>query len=130
MDTPPKFACPRRIDAPEGEALDYWRAGVERWNINGARWPEGASMPRACSYCGGVHPGDAIDLLIDGWALEMSDHHYKFYMQPDNGAERPLPPVKLYLMHFSQEEVLRADDVIRARRAFMTSTHSRDDLTN
>jgi hypothetical protein len=132
METSPleKFACPRRADAPEGEALDYWRAGGERWNINGARWPESSNMPRVCSYCGGVHPGDAIALLADGWSLGLSEQHYKFYMQPDSGEADPLPPLKLYLMHFSQTEVLRADDVIRARRAFMTATHSHDDLTN
>lgn len=116
-----KFACPRRIDAPEFEKVDYWRDGADRWTGESTAWPHSYAMPRFCSYCGGIHPDDAFNLVVEGWAMTLTENHYKFFMTPDNGEQTPVPHVKLYLMHFSQEQVLRMDDVFRARRSFMVA---------
>jgi hypothetical protein len=107
-----KFWCPRRAEHNRsGDERDEWL--TNRWDSKGATWPDGFDKPRTCSWCGGVHPGDAIALLGNGFRLEETDNEYKFYMHAIDGTFA-IPPIKLYLMHFSEREVARADAVIRA----------------
>ena len=112
------FRCPRRV-TPDAGAPDHWTR--DRWTHDGAVWPDDSPMPRACSHCGAVHPDDAIDLLAAGWVIELTDKKYKLYLSPGFGApgSAVVPPVKVYLMHWTAEQTRRADDVVKARRAFI-----------
>jgi hypothetical protein len=99
--------------------------------------------PRTCSFCGGCHPEDVLRLLEAGWELESTDKNYKRYLQPPGyhahmdgyfqslqdafrkpgEIERPpafwhpTPPVKVYLVHFSQDQIDQANRLIDERRA-------------
>ena len=93
------------------------------------KWPW---APRTCSFCGGVHPDDAIRLLEEGWEVERTDKSYKRYLHPPgyyarlanitdsirtfrNGVGKepvvtfrsPVPPVKLYVNHFDERQIAR-----------------------
>lgn len=110
------------------ENLDTWQA--DRWDRKDNRW-NWPWKPRTCSFCGGIHPEDAIKLLKEGWEIETTGKSYKRYLEPpgyreamtkimrnvkarnldskDNPFENketwcPTPPVKLYVAHFDQEE--------------------------
>lgn len=120
MDAP-KFWCPRRADFNRtGDPRDEWARN--RWESRAATWPDGFEKPRTCSWCGGVHPADAIDLLAAGFRLEETDNEYKFYVKPIEEGAYTIPPIKLYLVHFSNVEVMRADAVIRAAAALVAAT--------
>lgn len=56
---------------------------------------------RDCSYCGGIHPEDALALLSTGkWHLGMTDKNYKAYLEPnERGISRATPPAKVYFYH-------------------------------
>lgn len=91
----------------------------------GTKWPSGEPKPRTCSYCGGVHPDDAILLLARGWDVEATDKSYKRYLHPPGYRaamdrmreqftfeipavefpESPVPPVKVYTYHFEQAQI-------------------------
>jgi len=92
----------------------------------GTYWPWGFKKPRTCSYCGGIHPDDALRLLKEGWEVDTTTKTYKRYMDPPGYAEyiqkftanirkcidvliphieSPVPPVKLYVYHFSQKQI-------------------------
>lgn len=92
----------------------------------GTFWPEGEPRPRTCSYCGGVHPDDAIALIMRGWEVETTGKSYKRYLHPPGyvdairqfrdeqnefkqprwtGPRSPVPPVKVYTYHFDQRQV-------------------------
>lgn len=119
-----KFVCPRRIDHDEGDMPDEWHPGLHRWNGEAfVMWPDGVTKPRTCSHCGGVNPDDAIALLADGWSVELTDKGYKFYMHPPE-AVQVVPPVKMYLMHFTRAQADRADEIVRGRREFMSHASS------
>jgi hypothetical protein len=112
------------VDYGSIEGLDVWRPGSQRWNDEAfVSWPYGVEKPRTCSHCGGVHPDDAIALLADGWSVELTDKGYKFYMHPPESFA-VVPPVKMYLMHWTREQVARADDIVRGRREFMAHASS------
>lgn len=84
--------------------------------------------PRTCDFCGGIHPEDAIRLVQDGWEVGGTGKAYKRYLNPPGTRQRhnaamrsvgegdagfsrvpsvwtPGPPVKLYVMHFSDEQI-------------------------
>lgn len=117
-NVPLHFNCPRRLISLT-RPHDEWCS--DHWDYTRDYWPVTAPKPRTCSYCHGVHPDDVIPLLVAGWNLETTDKPYKFLVKPPSG-EPPKPPVKVYLMHWSQEQVCRADEVMRARRAFVGSS--------
>lgn len=148
------------------ENLDYWRR--DRWNADdeavraeharddaaraaagqGAvhrgpwndRWLWGWGPARSCSFCGGVHPGDALKLLREGWEVETTGKSYKRYLHPpgwstwcnafsasikDPNREpgqgvpsiwEPTPPVKLYVQHMSDAEIAEFNAIVEARR--------------
>jgi hypothetical protein len=103
----------------------------DRWNRHGDsdRWPDGYPYPRTCSYCGGAHPDDVVALVKAGWEVESTTKYYKRYLHPPGWREHlrrtlaviragllegeshqsspisPVPPVKVYVMHFSQEQI-------------------------
>lgn len=66
-------------------------------------------QPRTCSYCGGVHPDDAIRLHEEGWIVESTTKNYKFYLKPPGAGWAPVPPVKVYLAHFDSPAIKRAN---------------------
>ena len=124
-NAPLLFNCPRRLVEVQREH-DSWRSGSEYWGVRpNDHWPETLPKPRVCSFCNTAHPDDVIPLLVAGWTFERTDKPYKFYVQPPYGQEHPSPPVKVYLTHWSQQQVMRADEVMRAHRAFAASVAER-----
>jgi len=133
-----RMTCPDRRGKPPGWDVgnqDYW--STNRWGpYYGATWPAGFPQPRVCSFCGGVHPDDAITLVAAGWESESTGKNYKRYLEPPGyhawlstafksvGVPRelepmpvsPLPPVKLYVWHFNDEQTGRFNQVLDARR--------------
>lgn len=119
MSAEDKLTCPWELK----EGLDHWRdqpwggRPEHVWN-----WPW---QPRVCSFCGGVHPDDAIRLLKEGWHLDSTDKAYKRYLEPPGGTLGfdhegrlfgaragvyvppwgPVPPVELYTQHFDGEQI-------------------------
>lgn len=111
-----------------------WIGQTFNWYSGGTRW-EWPWQPRACSYCGGGHPDDIIRLLREGWEIEGTTKPYKRYVAPPRIGVRalsgpycddhkgqpiklpvrawsPVPPVKLYTPHFSEEQIKIANDLI------------------
>jgi hypothetical protein len=114
-----------------------------KWFVRGENadlWHWSGEVPRTCSFCGGVHPEDAIRLVSDGWEVESTSKSYKRYLTPPGSALRhhaflaslrdrsrepgegvpsvwsPTPPVKLYAMHFDADQIGRLDDAMRKSR--------------
>lgn len=75
------------------------------------RWP--GEQPRTCSFCGGIHPDDAVALVRAGWRIDGTDKGYKRYMEPPGG--HISPPVKLYVQHFDEQQIAAFNEAIRAR---------------
>ena len=138
--------CPDRAHAPPGpfgpgENLDQW--DIDRWTkdpevadkeirefmdknprggISTNLWKSELPVPRTCSYCGGIHPEDAIMLFENGWEVESTGKDYKRYLNPpgyynhgmrESGFWHPRPPVKLYVAHFSQDQIDRFNRAIK-----------------
>lgn len=119
--------CPRRFEGPVPEFVgrqDQWL--TDRWQ--GGDWPqEYGAPPRACSYCGGLHPDDAINLVNAGWEVDTNTSASKWILEPPgstalnkvlieaigshSGMEDVVPPhsikpqVKFYAQHASSEQV-------------------------
>lgn len=109
-----QVSCPRRFVAGATES-DGW--DTDRWEPRGASdtstfFPQGFQPPRTCSYCGGVHPQDALDLMQKGWRIEATDKSYKRYMHPPHGTREASPPVKLYVMHLTPEQIDRFNSLL------------------
>ena len=97
--------------------------------------PTWQGCPRTCSFCGGVHPEDALALLTAGWEGETTGKDYKRYLHPpgflrhmDTVLEAmraqcsglpafldPIPPVKLYVYHLDQPQILAFNRVLDSR---------------
>lgn len=134
--------CPRRLDNPASierfPGPDVWETG--RWYPKGSaelaqylaergpstatmiygehdrQWPPESGAPaRTCSYCGGVHPNDALRLLEQGWHLDRTGKSYKVYLEPPHGFQL-IPPVKLYTPHCTQEDLDLLNEALRANR--------------
>lgn len=105
-------------------------------------WHGPGDPPRTCSYCGGLHPEDAIRLIEAGWEIDPTTKDYKRYLLPPGSEQRhvilmrqfkdhskapnfgqvpsvwsPTPPVKLYVYHFSKEQIDRVNALIDARKS-------------
>lgn len=158
--------CPRRVhemgpwDAKEN--LDIWETG--RWSTdeeevarrhaaedaklgpretihrtpNSDLWLWNWGPPRTCSFCGCIHPEDAIKLLSEGWEIESTTKWYKRYMHPPGTLTRnqaflasikdtsrevgagvpsiwsPVPPVKLHVPHFDEQQLIDFNSIIDA----------------
>ena len=102
-------------------------------------WPW---QPRTCSFCGGVHPEDAARLVMEGWDAGVTDKDYKWYLEPPGTRERyiramkalrsevradpahkeerpgwaAVPPVKLYLQHFSTEQITKLNAALATQK--------------
>lgn len=146
-----KQTCSSRMNQPgpwrRGEGLDIWL--TNRWTTDHAaaeakrqefrdQHPNGSisdtagewlwkwGPPRTCSFCGGVHPDDAITLVIEGWEVEITGKGYKRYLNPPGTSQKrkalsqsladgrrliapsvwsPTPPVKLYVWHFDDNQI-------------------------
>lgn len=153
--------CPRRMYewGPWGREAgqDLWE--TNRWNHrrhwSGAEYQAGKKLrnigpkrktwhldwiPRSCSFCGSIHPEDALRLLEEfGWEVEPTDKAYKRYLHPAGyyllaeqhfrkltAAEEAqirnlqidiFPTVKLYTMHLSAEQVERFNAAITTYHA-------------
>ncbi len=121
-----QISCPRRFisNAMENDGWD-----TNRWESRGPAdgvtyFPQQFTPPRTCSYCGSVHPEDALKLMEQGWEVESATgKSYKRYLHPP-GYGRYLmrrlgvpdvseprdyrdstPPVKLYVMHLTAEQI-------------------------
>jgi hypothetical protein len=89
--------------------------------------------PRTCSFCGGIHPEDAIRLIQDGWEIEATGKTYKRYLEPPGYHQHmadlrqtiatsdkvpefwsPVPPVKLYVSHFNDDQVSRFNQALHS----------------
>lgn len=151
--------CGRRMQDlgpwKRGEGLDFWERG--RWaatqqeadaevaefmtghptgTIGHVLWSYGGEQPRTCSFCGGIHPDDAIALIEAGWGVEGTTKSYKRYLEPpgyqdymdrirkagydlkaagEPRVDSPVPPVKLYVQHFSEEQILRFNAAVQKR---------------
>lgn len=157
--------CPRRMNElgpwERAPCLDRWTA--DRWstdpeavaakhaaedarhpNITVHRGPHNDlwlwswGPPRTCSFCGGLHPEDAIRLVAEGWEVDATGKAYKRYLEPPGSRTRhealmaslrdpsreagqgvpsvwaPTPPVKLYVMHFDEDQIRRFNEALEA----------------
>lgn len=131
-----KQTCQRRIqDAgpwEHGEGLDTWE--TDRWSRGKhVKW-NWEWKPRTCSFCGSVHPEDALRLLDEGWELDATGKTYKVYLMPPGFRQSmetrlknlreqgepigpsvwsPVPPVKLYTHHCDQQQVDKLNDSLQ-----------------
>jgi hypothetical protein len=133
-----EMICPRRQGRDE-YLPDRWN--TDRWaqDREGAKFPN-FQPPRTCSFCGGAHPEDLIELLRLGWEVGETDKPYKRYMHPPGfrlhqerwsswmvnqrsggsffdhlGYVDPTPPVKLYTQHFSESQVNDFNAILEER---------------
>lgn len=126
MSDEAKQTCPRRMNEPgpwdHGEHLDQWL--TSRWGGRPEHVWDWPWRPRTCTFCGGVHPDDAIQLLKEGWHVVTTDKAYKRYLEPPGGKLGmeyegrvfdagvyvppwgPVPPVKLYTPHMDGEQIM------------------------
>lgn len=121
---------------------DAGRKNVVHRGPDNDLWRDPSAPPRTCSYCGGCLPEDVLRLLQAGWELESTDKSYKRYLQPPGYHAHmnayfdtlkdafvrpgemavmpefwhPTPPVKVYVAHFSNEQIDRANQIIKAQR--------------
>lgn len=85
--TDEQLMCPRRAGCvPHSAFPDHDEWETNRWTRHPEhdKWPEVlGEYPRSCSFCGSVHPEDAIDLIKNrGWEIEPSTKSYKWYINP------------------------------------------------
>jgi hypothetical protein len=121
----------------DAEVADFM-ARNPRGGIGNVLWCYAGEQPRTCSFCGGAHPEDVIALLRAGWTVDGTDKAYKRYLDPpgyrasveawlqarqlglpDPAIERvpaPVPPVKVYVQHFTADQIERFDHVLRGDR--------------
>lgn len=113
----------------------------------GTVWPSRYNRPRTCDFCGGVNPSDAILLAAAGWVLNSAGCG-KYYMHPpgfgshlawelggregpppappDPNCPDPVPPVKLYTAHFSDEELDLFNEALAAVRGLKTFSQPKE----
>jgi YHS domain-containing protein len=90
--------CPRRMNEygpwEHKEGLDHWENRV--------------SYGRQCSFCGGLHPEDAIKwLAYSGTELHTTDKSYKVYLviMPEKHM------FKVYFQHFNSDQARRWNEL-------------------
>lgn len=135
--------CPRRKESPlavhAAGQTDYWENGNRWGSREGDIWPEGIDTPpRTCTFCGGVHPEDALRLLNAGWEPGLTNKFYKLYIEPPGHGlhmkmvmesigddekmqeaqehphyPTPVPPVKFYSQHATPEQIDQINELIK-----------------
>lgn len=90
------FFCPRG----PGEDSPF------RSPMNGAaHWSIGRDGSRTCSYCGSLHPDDALEILtsyaagVDGYHFSPTDKSYKFYGNRPGVQNASDGGIKFYVHH-------------------------------
>lgn len=127
-----KHICPRRKEIP----ASLWRGDGDEWLI----LHDFQDAPRCCTYCGGAHPDDVLDLMEGGWEIEPTTEAYKRYLNSpgtrkhrisflnamqnamknksdDILSSKDLPQfhgftVKVYIQHFSEEQIRRFNIIL------------------
>lgn len=115
------------VEESDAEVAEFMTAHPTGF-IGKVLWDYGGEQPRTCSFCGGVHPDDAIALIEAGWTVDCTTKAYKRYLEPpgyhdymlriqaagwnveragEPRVESPVPPVKLYVQHFNAEQIAR-----------------------
>jgi hypothetical protein len=137
----PRLAEHNARNEARGEApitLEEYRA---KWYVRGPHndlWLWSWGPPRVCSFCGGIHPEDAIRLVSEGWEIDPTGKSYKRYLNPPGSAQRhaaflascrdpnrepgegvpsvwaPTPPVKLYAWHLDADQRRRFNEAVDA----------------
>lgn len=114
-----------------------------KWHIRGPSndlWFWSWGPPRTCSYCGGIHPEDALRLLGDDWEVDGTTKGYKKYLNPPGTNQKhaalirslqdknkepfqcvpsvwsPTPPVKVYVQHFTAEHIDQWNAIVDGRK--------------
>lgn len=82
--TPELQTCPRRV-----ESFRTYEPNTDTWSFRGSH--------RTCSYCGSLHPSDALARLIAGEKLGPTDKNYKAYVGEME---------KLYFQHFIEAQMI------------------------
>lgn len=100
--------------------LAWW----ERWTglsrrRRPVRWPRNLQPPRSCSFCGALHPEDAIAFVRlhggRGWRVRRSTNTRRWILPyPGTGILRPRPALKVHLQHLTGEEVERFNREVRS----------------
>jgi hypothetical protein len=78
-----------------------------------ACWRSGTR--RTCSFCGGIHPDDAIALLKSGCVLQATDNACKYFINASDDTSL-IPPVKLYGNHASPDHAKQINEILATRR--------------
>lgn len=130
-------------DNPLGRLADRWHRWLYTKTGGSAGsqvWPGPGPAPRTCSFCGGAHPADVTALILEhGWEVEPTTKWYKRYIQPPGyashidrllghmrehfadregwpeGPRVPLPPVKVYVPHFDEDQRLAFNAALAQR---------------
>jgi hypothetical protein len=101
--------CPRRLleFGPwlREEKLDYWE-----------RRRSGGKL-RFCSFCGGLHPEDALGLVktMDIRVIP-TDKRYKLYLEGGD-LFKYKRPIKVYIQHFSSLQICSLQTLLKRRRS-------------
>lgn len=126
-------------DEADTEVAEFMsQPGAAGGGIGNVLWLYPGAQPRTCSYCGGGHPDDLLALIRAGWEVEPTDKGYKRYLNPPGYREHmkqvlshvravgsdypqaqypsPVPPVKLFVQHFSAEQIAQFNAALRMRR--------------
>lgn len=117
----PPDRCSGTIDGHDGTVpcpsrkFEY-TGGYTAHGPNSGQWPYEMPTPRTCTFCGGVHPDDAIALIAAGFRLAGTDKGYKHYIEVPAGNPGLVPPLKLYGNHVSQAQADAINAAIRARK--------------
>ena len=123
----------RNKEEADAEVAEFM-AGMPASGIGNVLWLYPGNQPRTCSFCGGGHPDDLTDLIRAGWEIGPTDKGYKHYLEPPGFMEYlreawsvvvgqaspklqyplPVPPVKLYVQHFSPEQIAAFNAAVKA----------------
>lgn len=77
-------ATPEEADSRAADFLARHPGG----SMTSMLWEGPGPAPRTCSFCGGVHPEDAIVLVRDhGWEVAATGKPYKRYLEPPGHRE-------------------------------------------
>jgi hypothetical protein len=131
--TDPEEARKSNVAESERKNLEAAAKGYKSTSYSNDRywlWPGPGPMPRTCSYCGGVHPEDALKLKKEfKFEIGSTTKRYKVYIEPPgygieqlnsltnmqagvdpveafikNKVRAIYPPLKAYSPHFTTEQ--------------------------